>query len=85
MTVMKETVQRYGLHSFSYLLEADNKMRYLMSEHCSLNLREVIVEYESRKTNDHSPIMDSALAEILSSVLDHFKYYDEYEKCDLGL
>ena len=85
MTVMKETVQRYVLHSFSYLLGADNKIRYLVNKHHSLNLREMVAEYEYCKIDEPSTITDSALDEISSSVLDHFKYYDEYEKCNLAL
>ena len=85
MIAVKETVQRYGLHSFFYMLGTDNNMKNIVKEPHSFTIEEVITEYEVRNADEPAAINDTNGVELPSSILSRFKCYDEYEKCDLAL
>ena len=73
MIAVKETVQRYGLHSFFYMLGTDNNMKNLVKEPHSFTIEEVIIEYEVRNADEPAAINDKNGVELPSSVLSRFK------------
>ena len=85
MKVVKATVQRYGLQLLFYLSGSDNTMKSLVDEPHPFILAEVVTEYESRITDEPSPIKDKDEDNRLSSIIDRVKCYDEYKLYELAL
>ena len=76
MIAVKETVHRYGLHSFFYILGTDNSMKSFVTKPQSFTIEEVIPEYEVR--NADKPTIDNYTngVELPSSIPSRFKCYD---------
>lgn len=60
-------------------------MKNLIKEPHSFTTEMFITEYEVRNADKPAVIDDTRGVELPSSVLSRFKFYDEYEKCDLAL
>ena len=73
-----DTVERFGLETFFYLLDSSGEMLYLPEDPHTFTLATVLTEHESRLV-EPSPVLDTSGAETPVSITARFKTYDVYE------